>query len=122
VTKAFRIKTVLHNVAVTGLNSGATRIQLLLFDEPSAGLDPITSCLLDELILDLRDSLGTTIVIVSHELASIFGIGTDRTFLDGDSHSAIAGGDLKQLPAGTRDQRVLRFLTRGAGERSPSDE
>jgi phospholipid/cholesterol/gamma-HCH transport system ATP-binding protein len=69
------------------------------------------------LILDLQDCLGVTIVIVSHELASIFGIGTDRTFPDGDSHSAITGGDPEQLPADIPDQRVFRCLKRGAGER-----
>jgi phospholipid/cholesterol/gamma-HCH transport system ATP-binding protein len=62
-----------------------------------AGLDPITSYLLDELILDMRDSLGTALVLVSHGLASSFGIGTDRTFLDGDSHSTIAGADPKRF-------------------------
>ncbi len=90
--------------------------ELLFFDEPSAGLDPITSHLLDELILDLRESLGATIVIVSHELASIFAIGTNSIFLDADSHTAIASGDPKQLLAHTRDPRVHRFLTRGAEE------
>ena len=89
--------------------------ELLFFDEPSAGLDPVTSQLLDELIVDLKDSLGATIVIVSHELASIFGIGTNSIFLDADSHSGIASGHPKQLLAQTRDPRVLRFLTRGVG-------
>lgn len=88
--------------------------ELLFFDEPSAGLDPVTSHLLDELILDLRESLGATIVIVSHELASIFTIGTNSIFLDADSHTAIARGDPKQLLARSRDPRVQRFLTRGA--------
>jgi len=90
--------------------------ELLFFDEPSAGLDPVTSQLLDELIVDLKESLGATIVIVSHELASIFGIGTNSIFLDADSHSAIANGHPKQLLAQTRDPRVVRFLTRGVGE------
>jgi phospholipid/cholesterol/gamma-HCH transport system ATP-binding protein len=90
--------------------------ELLFFDEPSAGLDPLTSHLLDELIVDLKDSLGATIVIVSHELASIFGIGTNSIFLDADSHSAIARGDPKQLLAHTSDPRVRSFLTRGTGK------
>lgn len=89
--------------------------ELLFFDEPSAGLDPVTSQLLDELIVDLKESLGATIIIVSHELASIFGIGTNSIFLDADSHAAIARGHPKQLLADTRDPRVLRFLTRGIG-------
>jgi len=50
---------------------------VLFLDEPSAGLDPISSKLLDDLILSLRDSLGATVVMVSHELPSIFGIGDD---------------------------------------------
>ena len=50
---------------------------ILFFDEPSAGLDPISSRLLDELILELRDSLGATVVVVTHELASIFAIGNN---------------------------------------------
>jgi phospholipid/cholesterol/gamma-HCH transport system ATP-binding protein len=90
--------------------------KLLFFDEPSAGLDPITSHLLDELILDLKESLGATIVIVSHELASIFAIGTNSIFLDAESRTAIARGDPKQLLAHSRDPRVQRFLTRGAQE------
>ena len=90
--------------------------ELLFFDEPSAGLDPVTSQLLDELIVDLKESLGATIVIVSHELASIFGIGTNSIFLDADSHSAIAKGDPKQLLAHSSDPRVLSFLTRGIGK------
>jgi phospholipid/cholesterol/gamma-HCH transport system ATP-binding protein len=88
--------------------------ELLFFDEPSAGLDPITSRLLDDLILDLKESLGATIVIVSHELASIFTIGTNSIFLDADSHSSIASGDPKQLLAHSHDPRVRCFLTRGA--------
>src|SRR5260370_5417608 len=64
--------------------------EILFFDEPSAGLDPISSSLLDELILELRDSLGATIVIVTHELASIFALGNNCVFLDGDSPLQIA--------------------------------
>ena len=58
---------------------------ILFFDEPSAGLDPISSRLLDELILELRDSLGATVVVVTHELASIFTIGNNSVFLDADT-------------------------------------
>src|SRR3954467_6888045 len=58
---------------------------ILFFDEPSAGLDPISSRLLDELILELRDSLGATVVVVTHELASIFAIGNNSVFLDTDN-------------------------------------
>ena len=56
--------------------------EMLFFDEPSAGLDPISSRLLDDLILELRDSLGATVVVVTHELASIFTIGNNSVFLD----------------------------------------
>jgi phospholipid/cholesterol/gamma-HCH transport system ATP-binding protein len=87
--------------------------EILFFDEPSAGLDPISSCLLDDLILELRDSLGATVVVVTHELASIFAIGNNCVFLDADSRTQIAGGDPKDLLANSRDGRVRKFLTRG---------
>ncbi|MGA8642695.1 ABC transporter ATP-binding protein [Candidatus Binatus sp.] len=87
--------------------------EILFFDEPSAGLDPISSSLLDELILELRDSLGATVVVVTHELASIFAIGNNCVFLDADSRAQIAGGDPKDLLANSSDPRVRKFLTRG---------
>ena len=87
---------------------------VLLFDEPSAGLDPVSSRHLDDLILQLRDSLGATIVVVTHELASIFAIGDDSIFLDAETRTVIARGSPKELLAHSRDPRVLRFLTRGA--------
>jgi len=65
--------------------------EALLLDEPSAGLDPVSSRLLDDLILQLRDSLGATIVVVTHELASIFAIGDDSILLDPGTRTAIAG-------------------------------
>ena len=92
--------------------------RILFFDEPSAGLDPISSRLLDELILDLRDSLGTTIVVVTHELASIFAIGTSSIFLDAESRTITASGPPKDLLAHSRDPKVRRFLTRGEKEKS----
>jgi phospholipid/cholesterol/gamma-HCH transport system ATP-binding protein len=88
--------------------------QVLFFDEPSAGLDPISSRLLDDLILELRESLGATIVVVTHELASIFTIGDDSIFLDTDTRTIIAHGDPKDLRDHCRDPKVRRFLTRGA--------
>jgi len=88
--------------------------QVLFFDEPSAGLDPISSRLLDDLILDLRDSLGATIVVVTHELASIFTIGDNSIFLDADTRTMIAQGDPKELRDHCPDAKVRRFLTRGA--------
>jgi phospholipid/cholesterol/gamma-HCH transport system ATP-binding protein len=87
---------------------------ILFFDEPSAGLDPISSRLLDNLILELRDSLGATIVIVTHELASIFTIASNSVFLDADSRTQIATGDPKEMLAHSTDPRVRTFLTRGA--------
>ena len=87
---------------------------ILFFDEPSAGLDPVSARLLDDLILELRDSLGTTIVVVTHELASIFIIGNNSIYLDVDSRTMTASGDPKKLLAETKDPAVRKFLTRGA--------
>jgi phospholipid/cholesterol/gamma-HCH transport system ATP-binding protein len=89
--------------------------EILYFDEPSAGLDPISAKLLDDLIKSLRDSLGATVVMVTHELASIFAIGDNSIFLDSDSKTAIAGGAPRQLLAESRDPKVIRFLTRDRG-------
>jgi len=86
---------------------------ILFFDEPSAGLDPISSKLLDDLILELRDSLGTTIVVVTHELASIFAIGNNSVFLDPVSKTMIAKGDPKELRDHCPNEKVREFLLRG---------
>jgi len=86
---------------------------ILFFDEPSAGLDPLSARRLDDLILDLRDSLHATIVVVTHELSSIFAIGNNSVFLDGESKTMIASGNPRQLLAESKDPRVLAFLTRG---------
>jgi phospholipid/cholesterol/gamma-HCH transport system ATP-binding protein len=88
--------------------------EILFFDEPSAGLDPISSKLLDDLIVELCESLGSTIVIVTHELASIFDIGTNSVFLDPETKTMIAQGAPKDLLDHCEDPRVQRFLTRGA--------
>jgi len=85
---------------------------ILFFDEPSAGLDPVSSRLLDDLIIELRDSLGATIVIVSHELESIFAVGDNSIFLDPDEKTIIASGSPKELLEKSSDPRVLNFLTR----------
>lgn len=92
--------------------------ELLFFDEPSAGLDPVSARLLDDLILELNSSLGTTIVVVTHELASIFAIGSNSVFLDHESRTMIAGGDPKALLKTSTDSRVRNFLTRGEEEKS----
>ena len=90
--------------------------EILFFDEPSAGLDPINVHLLDELILELRNSLGATIVVVTHELASIFAIGNNSVFLDADTKTMIAAGDPRRLLAESKDPKVINFLTRGEGQ------
>jgi len=87
--------------------------EVLFFDEPSAGLDPITSRRLDELILELRASLGATVVVVSHELASIFTIADNSVLLDGESRTPIAYGNPGELRDHSVDPRVRSFLTRG---------
>lgn len=87
---------------------------ILFFDEPSAGLDPISSRQLDDLILELRESLGTTIVVVTHELPSIFAIATDSVFLDIETKTIIAQGSPHDMLARPdTDPKVRRFLTRG---------
>ncbi len=89
---------------------------VLFFDEPSAGLDPVSSRLLDDLILELRASLGATVVVVTHELASIFAIGTSSVFLDAETKTMLATGDPKVLLKEASHPTVRRFLTRGASE------
>jgi len=86
---------------------------ILFFDEPSSGLDPISSRHLDDLILELRDSLGATVVMVTHELASIFAIGTRAVFLDDEAKTITAAGNPTTLLHESGDPKVHRFLTRG---------
>jgi len=90
--------------------------EILFFDEPSAGLDPISARLLDDLILELRDSLGTTVVVVTHELASIFAIGNNSVFLDADAKTQLATGDPKELRESHPNEIVRAFLRRGVPE------
>jgi len=89
--------------------------EIVFFDEPSAGLDPISSRLLDDLILELSESLGATVVIVTHELASIFTIGNNSVFLDPETKTMIAVGDPKKLRDESDNPTVHKFLTRGEG-------
>ena len=86
---------------------------IVFFDEPSAGLDPVSARRLDDLIIELRDSLGATVVVVTHELASIFAVGNSSVFLDPETRTMIAEGDPKKLRAESRDPKVREFLTRG---------
>ena len=88
--------------------------QIVLFDEPSAGLDPVSSRNLDELILQLRESLDMTFVVVTHELASIFAIGSNAVFLNSETRRADGFGDPKELLRTTNSPHVKNFLTRGA--------
>jgi phospholipid/cholesterol/gamma-HCH transport system ATP-binding protein len=86
--------------------------EILYFDEPSAGLDPLSSRRLDDLILELRQSAGATIVLVTHELPSIFELGDNAVFLDAERKTMIAQGrprDLQQSP----EAKVQAFLSRG---------
>lgn len=87
---------------------------ILFFDEPSAGLDPITSARLDDLILSLRDGLGATIVIVSHELPSLFSIADDGIFLDAKTHKPIARGAPRDLRDHSTIPEVMAFMNREA--------
>jgi phospholipid/cholesterol/gamma-HCH transport system ATP-binding protein len=89
---------------------------IMFLDEPSAGLDPVSSVELDMLIRTLSDSLGVTTVIVTHELQSIFAIAKHCIMLDKDTRGIIAQGDPRQLRDTSTDPRVAQFLNRRAGE------
>lgn len=87
---------------------------VLFFDEPSSGLDPITASRLDDLILQLRKSFGTTIVVVSHDLASIFKIADRALFLDIKLKTMTALGNPADLRDNPPTEEVHRFLTRSS--------
>jgi len=86
--------------------------KILFFDEPSAGLDPVNARLLDDLILELNDSLKTTLVVITHDLESIFAIGNRGIFLDPEAKTITASGNPRKLLEETRDPKVRAFLTR----------
>ena len=95
--------------------------EILFFDEPSAGLDPISAKLLDDLIVELRDSLGTTVVVVTHELASIFAIASNCIFLDAQTKTQLATGDPNELRDHHPNFTVRNFLQRGLAEPAPGE-
>jgi phospholipid/cholesterol/gamma-HCH transport system ATP-binding protein len=86
---------------------------ILFFDEPSAGLDPLSARRLDELILELRDSIKCTIVVVTHELASIFTIADSSVFLDAETKTMLDMGPPKTLLTDSKSEKVRAFLRRG---------
>lgn len=90
--------------------------EVLFFDEPSAGLDPVTSSELDETILSVNRSMGTTLIIVTHELSSIFAISDRVIMLDPEDHGIIATGAARDLADNSRDPRVRSFFGRKNGE------
>jgi len=97
--------------------------EVLFFDEPSSGLDPITASRLDDLILQIRNSFGTTIVVVSHDLASIFKIADRVLFLDIGRKTMTALGSPATLRDNPPSQEVRQFLTRSSepeGNRPPA--
>jgi phospholipid/cholesterol/gamma-HCH transport system ATP-binding protein len=87
--------------------------EILFLDEPSAGLDPVSAARLDQLILELKRYLNSTVVIVTHELASIFAVGTNALFLDADRKTMGAIGNPLDLRDHCPDPVVRRFLNRG---------
>ncbi|HXB02293.1 MAG TPA: ATP-binding cassette domain-containing protein [Opitutaceae bacterium] len=94
---------------------------IVFFDEPSAGLDPVTARQLDHLIREIRDSLGTTMVIVSHELTSIFALADRVILLNREAQGIIAEGAPRTLADRSDDPRVQEFLTReGESRKLPS--
>jgi phospholipid/cholesterol/gamma-HCH transport system ATP-binding protein len=86
--------------------------QILFLDEPSAGLDPIAAKRFDDLILQLRDGFGVTVVMVTHELPSLFGICDDGVFLDAATHTAIAHGAPSMLRDSSDNPTVHAFMQR----------
>jgi len=93
---------------------------ILFFDEPSAGLDPLSSRRLDDLILELRDSLGATVVVVTHELASIFTIGDNGVFLDPETKTMLAVGHPATLRDTSPEPKIRAFLRRGEADPTPA--
>ena len=95
--------------------------KILFFDEPSAGLDPVTSAELDRLILNLNKNLKTTMVIVTHELASIFAVAHRVVMLHKSNRGIIATGDPKYLKAHSRNRFVKQFFNRRSADDPGTD-
>ncbi|TYO95854.1 phospholipid/cholesterol/gamma-HCH transport system ATP-binding protein [Geothermobacter ehrlichii] len=91
--------------------------EILFCDEPSSGLDPLSARRLDELLCELNASLGTTMVVVSHDLDSIFAIASNGIFLDAESRTMLASGPPGEMLQNSDNPRIREFLTRG-GERN----
>ena len=89
--------------------------EIVYFDEPSAGLDPISAARLDELMMYINQNLKTTLVVVTHELNSIFTIGTNSIFIDPQTKSVLAKGNPRELLKNPPNEVVFNFLTRGKG-------
>lgn len=96
--------------------------KILFFDEPSAGLDPVTSAELDRTIIKIKDTLGTTIVIVTHELESIFTVADRVIMLDKDERTIVAEGNPRDLKENSRDPRVTDFFNRSPAARNEATE
>ena len=94
--------------------------EILFFDEPSSGLDPVSASRLDDLILQLRDSFGTTIVVVSHDLDSVFKVADRAVFLDIEQKTLTAIGKPSELLKHPPNPEVHAFLTRSSTPGEPS--
>lgn len=88
--------------------------EILFFDEPSAGLDPVSSRRLDDLILQIKDTTGATVVMVTHELPSIFAIANNSVYLDAETRTMIDHGDPNRLRTHSEQAIVRQFLNREA--------
>jgi phospholipid/cholesterol/gamma-HCH transport system ATP-binding protein len=88
--------------------------EILFVDEPSSGLDPVTAAGLDDLIIELREALGMTIIVVTHELKSAFRISNQMIVMD--AGRVLAAGSPQEI-RDSRDARVVQFLERRADQR-----
>jgi phospholipid/cholesterol/gamma-HCH transport system ATP-binding protein len=112
------VAPVVVQLVSTALRTSKKSRTMLWAHALAAGDNPISSWLLDELILDLRDSLGATVVVVTHELASIFTIGNNSVFFDPEAKTMTASADPKELLAHCPDPKVRAFLRQEEKEES----